>query len=540
MADLIVTYPDGRVIRHELALDGKNDVGRDPACKIQIDDPTVSRHHADVVADHSGRFSVCDLGSKNGTYINSARITTQQLNPGDEIIFGSVVTRFKSGKAGDSTSVVTIADKPTTVSESISFAGRNHTLQLSEQRLQMLYDISDRLTTLRERQDLLDDIMKICIDTFDFERGAIALKAVDRRRVDWPVVHNLRAADGEIRISRTILKQALEDGQRAIFSDTDPGSVDPTMSIVQQGMRSAMCVPIAYTDEILGVVYGDRISTTRRYDQGDVDFFAAMARQVGIGLANARLMEDKEQAIFLEGEITVARQIQSRLFPESLAISSEFEIAALNDPGRQVSGDYYDVIAMSGGRVGMIIADVAGKGVASALLAANLQAAVRVLLPDTSDLSGLAHKLNNLVFSNTDTSRFITALVAIFDPAERTVNYISAGHQHPVMLTPGEATNLDGANNLPLGVMNDVEFTTASVPFPDKPTTFFVYTDGVHEAMNEAEDEYGTERLVEVMSALTDHSPEDLLATVRTKLSEFCGDVPQSDDVTMVAVQTGS
>jgi len=537
MAELIITYPDGRTERQPLVLKPQ-DLGREPICDICINDASTSRRHAEIRGDSHGAFVIRDLGSKNGTLVNNLSITSQTLNHGDEIVLGSVVARFQAVDAPPSESIITLEDQPTNLPEAISHAGHQKQLRLSQQRLQILYDISARLTGLRDRQALLDDIMRICIETFEFERSAIAIKRPNSRAVDWPVVHNLRQADGEIKLSRTILKQALEDGERVVFSDTMQPLADLAQSIVQQGMRSAMCVPIAYSDEILGVIYGDRITTTRQYGQEDVDFLAALARQLSIGLTNSRLLEKQQRQTQLESEIKIARQIQSGLFPETLDLHAGIEIAALNDPGRQVSGDFYDVVPMNDGRIGFIIADVSGKGVAASLLSANLQAAVRVLLPETSDLALLARRLNKLVYDNTDPSRFITSLLVAIDVDKQQLELVSAGHHFPIQVSVDSCQILSSKNtHLPFGIAKDAEYNNHIFDLKSGPYTLLLYTDGLNEALDEQENQFGTEGIIQLLSCNTESTPLDLLKEIRQSVAEFCGNVPQSDDITLLAVK---
>ncbi len=535
MAELIVTLPNGHVRTHSLTR-MPQEIGRDPTCHIQIDDATVSRRHADIRGEGDGTFLIRDLDSKNGTLLNDHLVRAQTLRHGDEIVFGSIRALFKEHDAplARSTTAITVDEHETQVPQSISALGSAQELRLSQHRLKTLYEIADQLTALRDRADLLNDIMNICIATFDFERGAIGVR--QGRGMDWPVVHNIRGADGEIRISRTILRQALEEGQRVILSDTSREMPDPTVSIVQQGTRSAMCVPMMYSDEVLGVIYGDRISTTRRYEQEDVDFLAALARQASIGLTNARLMEEQKEKIFLQKEIAIARQIQSDLFPETLDIDPRLSIAALNEPGRQVSGDYYDVLRMDNGCVGLVIADVVGKGVASALIAANLQAAVRLLLPAAEDLPALAGRLNQLVYQNTDTSRFITAILAVIDPQTRTLKLVNAGHHPPIVLS---ATRIDevphGESSLPFGIDEDTRYRCTTVALGVEPCSVFLYTDGLNEAMDEHENEYGLQRIFATLSEHRSRSPQALIQEVRNSVFGFSGRVPQRDDITLIA-----
>ncbi|MCG3136299.1 MAG: hypothetical protein HJJLKODD_00125 [Phycisphaerae bacterium] len=539
MAILIVTLQNGEEVRHNLTLQPQQ-IGRDPACPLMIDDPTVSRRHIELRGLPSGKFIVRDLGSKNGTLLNSKPITTAELEDGDEIMMGSVLCRFYLDEAITSPQTVQIEELTTLAPESVSVAAQNRKLQLSQKRLEMLYDISEQLTTLRDRQSLVSDIMKICLETFEFERAAIGLMQPDGRSINWPVVHNLKGPDGEIKISRTVIRQVLQDGQRFILTDSSRPTqpIDPTQSIVQQGTRSALCVPIAYSNQILGLIYGDRITTSRRYEQEDVDFLAALARQVSIGLTNIRLLEQQQQQLLLQSEIAIARQIQSTLFPELLDLHPQIKLAAWNEPGRQISGDYYDVIPLADGRIGMIVADVAGKGVASALLAANMQAAAHILFREAGELAAIAGKLNQLIYDNTDTAHFITALLGILDPTHRRVEFCSAGHPYPIYLPSDQPAHLlEWEHHLPLGIEQAYPYSTQCRELPPGRHSFLFFSDGLTEAMNEEEELYGWESALHLLQQLSDINPQNMIDQVLADIAIFCGSATQRDDITLLAAQ---
>ncbi|MFQ5492518.1 MAG: FHA domain-containing protein, partial [Phycisphaerae bacterium] len=352
MAELLITTTDGRTRRHELT--GPVTLGRDPSCEIPLDDLGTSRRHARFRPEGDG-FMVEDLGSKNGTLLNDVRCRTSRLGDGDVVLLGSVrivfadaTTRGRSVSSSDLSTSVTLSDH-TPPSENTRYSRQDTELRLSQQRLRMLYDLSERLTRLRSRDELLEEVLDVCFETLRFERGAIGLRQADGRGVDWPVVRNLRGAEGELTVSRSVLGRALDHGERALINDSGQGGFDPTVSMVQLGIRSALCVPVQHHDQILGVIYGDRTSTGGSYNQEDMDFLAGLAKQVSIGLINTQLMKEREVKLVLEREVALARQIQQRLFPRRLPEREDLHLAVRNDPGRHVSGDYYDVIELADG-----------------------------------------------------------------------------------------------------------------------------------------------------------------------------------------------
>ena len=301
MPELAITLADGRSIRHKL--DRKPVVvGRDADCDLPIDDPSASRHHARFSWSAAG-YIVEDLASKNGTLVNDAPCTHEPLRDGDRILIGSTLAYFRDetdqSTERRSTLSVHISEEET-ATHATRYVSRDRQLLLSQQRLEMIYELSERLTTLQSRDQLLESALQICCDALKFERGAIGVRRPNERHLDWPVVHNLPGGEGELRISRTLLNRALEHGERAIFTEDSAGGGDPTVSMVQQGIRSAMCVPLLAGDTTLGVIYGDRTTTSTTYSDEDIDFFAGIARQVSIGLINCRLVEEQREMVRLK------------------------------------------------------------------------------------------------------------------------------------------------------------------------------------------------------------------------------------------------
>lgn len=537
MPTLIITLPDGRIKKHTVS-GGVHVMGRDPSCDIILDDLSASRRHA-VMRYEDDRYVVQDLGSKNGTLVNDQKIDTKRLSHLDDILIGSVEVKYLDDDRieEDRLSTVVVAENETT--QAADFSSSSASLQLTERRLQMLYEISERLMTLQDRDALLENALTICFETLRFERGAIAIRKTTGRGVDWPVVRNLRAASGELTISRSVLGRALDHGERAIVTDADSRPTDPTVSMVQHGIRSALCVPLKHGDDVLGVIYGDRTSTGTQYSKEDVDFLAALARQVTIGLINTRLVEEQKHKLALEKEIGLAREIQEGLFPPELPETDRVLIAALNDPGRLVSGDYYDFITLPDGRVAFVIADVTGKGVAASLLMSNLQAAVRMTLPDSTDLGALVGRWNRLIYSNTDATKFITCLVAIVDPKFRTMSFVTAGHHWPIQLFGDTRPPrvLDASSDYPLGVVAEAEYTAHNIDLGQPPCIIFAHTDGVHEAMDPDNVEFGEQRMREVLASCDKLDPHQTLKTMRKAIAAHCRDAPQSDDITMIALR---
>lgn len=534
MAELVITQPSGRVTRHRLDA-GERVIGRDASCDLPlIDDPAASRRHARFHRTIHG-FVVEDLGSKNGTLVNDMPCTSNLLKDGDRLVIGASTVVFQDKESTTAPSV-TIADE--TPSRATRYLAREGELNLSAQRLRILYQLSERLTTLQGQDSLLADAIAVCFDHLRFERGAIGIRRPGARALDWPVVRNLRGAAGELTISRTLLNRSLEHGERALFTLDDAANSDPTVSIVQLGIRSAMCVPIRHNEQTLGIMYGDCTGSTVAYTSEDIDFFAAIAQQVSIGLQNCRLLEEQQRNIRLNHDIDMARQIQTGLFPAAFPGIPGLRFAALNEPGQRVSGDYYDVVPLPDGRQWCLIADVTGEGVSAALLMANLQAVVRVTAPDADDPAALLRRWNALICRNTGNHRFITCLLMLLDPARRLLRCACAGHFAPLLLRPEtrdpHEPDVDGG--LPLGVSDQSAYATSDIELGRGPVTILVYTDGVVEAMNAEGRLFGHAALHASLAARPDHAPQGVIKHLRRCVADFVGAATPSDDITLLAV----
>ncbi len=533
MAELCITTSDGRSRTHTLG-NGSITLGRDPTCDLPIEDLSASRRHV-MIRCESGRYFLEDLGSKNGTLVNNVPVQSLRLRSGDVILIGAVRAVFHEERdASTSMTVVVSDDVPRR--ESTTYRAVPDRMKLDHRRLEILYKLNERLTRLRDRDELLSDAMDVCFEMLHFERGAIGLKHDRGTLVDWPVVRNLRGAEGQLNVSRTILSSALTDGKCVIMNDMDTSEIDPTISIVQQGIRSAMCVPLMSCEQVLGVIYGDQVRSGRTYTKEDIDFFAGIARLITTGLINARLMAEQKLKLQLESEISMAREIQTGLFPARLPDRPDVTVAALNDPGRHVSGDYYDTIELDEHRLAFLMADVTGEGIAASLLMANLQAAVRVTLATGEPLAEAVTRWNSLIYANTDASKFITCLAGVVDTASRELEVCSAGHHPPFVVTPDSCRLMALDSEYPLGVIKDAVYHTCVVPLDAQPCTLVAYTDGVIEAMNDAGELFGSEASQCALKEAKSVEPAALIRRLRQAVRNHSGRLPQGDDITMLAI----
>jgi serine phosphatase RsbU (regulator of sigma subunit) len=536
MAKLTIQYANGRTADFELAKP-EIVIGRDASCDVALDDTIISRRHARLYRDDGGMYWIQDLRSKNGTILNQSAVTAPaRVRDLDRIGIGACLLTF----AEQSGPTVVISDARTdTTYASTSYWGSGERLDLPQKRLEKLYDLNGRLTGLFNRDDLLNEVLEICVELLRFERAGVAVWKGGTSVPEWVRLKNLRGdAGNEFRISRSVVDRALHSGERVLINDTSAANVDPTMSMISNNIRSAMCVPIQYLQQVHGVLYGDRVTTSGGYTKEDADFFAALGQLAAMGLANVKLVEEMRLRQKSELDLQIAREIQSKLFPTEPLTDEQLHIDALNDPGLAVSGDYFDYFTRPDGLITVVIADVAGKGTPASLLMANLQAAVHVTLMSETDPARAVDSLNKLIYHNVgSSSRFITAIFGLLDPANRRLTYVNAGHLSPYLLRGDGIRPMEMEPSLPLGIELDYVYRPAVLDLNPVPVTLFMFTDGVPDAENEDGEQFGQARLVEALSSNIHEEPGEMVARVRRSIKQFTRHHPQTDDITMVAIR---
>lgn len=532
MAHLEVILPDGTRRRHPLA-HRPIMIGRETACDIRLLQESASRRHARIIPVEFG-YRVEDLGSANGTWVNNRRVEAARLRHGDRLIIHDFEALFVDDRP---LSTVTLSDGG--VQELFrSRTGTLATLEISQRRLKSLYELTSRLTALRDVAELLDEALAICFDMLEFERGAIGLCRRGDAGIDWRVVRNLRGADGGLTLSRTMLARALHGGERLIFGGGN-GDLAAAPTLAESAIQAALCVPVVYEDEVLGIIYGDRVTSGRSYGDEDSDFLYALASQVSVGLVNARLLDEQKERVRLENEIALARETQRLLFPKTLPRTGRVGCAALNVPGADVSGDYYDVIRIDAERYGFLIADVSGKGMAASLLGGSLHGMIHATLPSGGRPRDLLSQWNRFVCSHTDGLRYVTCTLLIVNVRTGRLELGVAGHPPPLMLLPGGPTcrHLVVEVGLPLGIEENWRYADTQADVPADGCTLLFYTDGVTEAMTADHEEFGLARLEAVALAAARGTPEALVAAVEQAVGRFAADCPQHDDITLLAAR---
>ena len=541
MRELLIRSTDGTVATMQLT-DRPLRIGRSETCDIVLrNDGEVSREHAELWLAEDNRLMVADLNSKNGTRVDDAevfrnctRVAQKRVHVGEHVI------EWRADGREDETVVVFAPDANTGMGGTRFFPSSQR-LDLSQQRLDLLISLAERLSGTFDRKQLLNQALDACCETLKFERGLIALKT-PRGEPDLPVTRNLkRDENGAYQVSRTLINRALVDGERAIVNNpaTDlAGNISE--SLIRFPICSALCVPIRHRGEILGVIYGDQITTGAVYSDPDVDFFAAIAQQVGLGLANLRMMQERARTEQIMAELQHARTIQRMLLPPAPLTNRRITVEGFNEPCSAVSGDYFDFFELSDDKIGIIIADVTGHGLPAALLMANLQAAVRVAMGRDTPLPELASRINRLICRNTASETFITAILASVIASTGEIELVNAGHPGPLLFGGSVRVFSSEHSSLPLGIDPDEQFEVQRIAPPDYDDAILFFTDGMNEAAGEDSSLLGISPVIEAIAELPRRTTSAMIRTARSVVRSHLQGAANNDDMTFLALHLTS
>ena len=248
----------------------------------------------------------------------------------------------------------------------------------------------------------------------------------------------------------------------------------------------------------------------------------------------------EEQKRRLERDLELSQQVQQALLPQQAPDIPGMELAAFSQPARIVSGDYFDFFRFQDSTHGLAIADVVDKGMAASLLMASLQASLRILVPGNDDPARVVENLNALFCHNIRLIQFVTLFLGRFNHETRTLEYCNAGHNPPLLLRQPASREEHivwlEPTGAAIGLVEQFQFATATVTLAPG-DILVLYTDGVTEAMNPQQEQFGTERLAEFVRHESSLPAQDLLRELRRRLQEFTHDQPPMDDTTAIVLK---
>jgi sigma-B regulation protein RsbU (phosphoserine phosphatase) len=316
--------------------------------------------------------------------------------------------------------------------------------------------------------------------------------------------------------------------------EPDPGHEEPCKILREGGIE--YLIPMLSKDRVRGLIgIGNKING-QEVSSDELEFLETLGNETMISIENAQLVEEMLEKQRMEDELMIARDMQKQLLPQTLPDIPGIEIIGRNVSSREVGGDYYDCIKLSDNLYGLAIADVSGKSMPAALLMANIQASLRALVLDYHETVETVSHINSIIYQNTTLDKFITFFYCILDTDKRTIIYTNAGHNPPYLLHADGSIETLEEGGLILGMMPDVPYQSATSELAPG-DVLFMFTDGITEAMNDKDEEYGEERLEPLLKDMVQNPLTEIMDGVESSILDFVGDMPQTDDMTMLAMK---
>jgi serine phosphatase RsbU (regulator of sigma subunit) len=540
--ELLIQCPDGQV--RTVPLSGERlSIGRSSTAELSFpEDAGLSRQHF-VIEALGGDWMVQDLGSKNGTFVNNVPLRARLvLKPGDRITAGHMAIVYCPASAGEGAGVVAFdaGDQPSSTTSTVvtSLEDASKTILVerpgarAQTSVQALIQAGQELSENRPLADLFRVILALSIQAVKAQRGVVMLLEGER------LVPRAHKGEG-LRISARVRDRVIEERCSILVRDTQlDDDFKSRMSIVEQKVHTMMAVPLQTKERIIGLIYVDSPFVVHEFTRDDLSLLTVMANTAAIRIENVRLAEIEEADRIMQRDLLQAAEIQKGMLPDKAPAAAGADLAGFNAACRTVGGDYYDFFPYPDGRVGLALGDVSGKGMPASLMMMALHARVQVLAEDPRDLAAFMTRLNKATCSKCPSDRFITFFFSVLDPKTGDLAFANAGHNPPiVMRASGESEMLDDGGPV-LGVLPLARYGERRAHL-DPGDMLVLYSDGVTEATNHAYDEFGEQRLIEVLRCHRKEPAAEIVEAVTAAVAEFAAGAPPADDITLVVAKRG-
>ena len=512
---------------------------------LSIDDLRISRKSVVISSGVSG-LVIDDNGQREGIFVNGEPTKSQPLAHGDRIRLGAdegcqLVFRLPPEAAAQE-------EAETKLKHILGSMGDDSAEELGGLKLLL------EATSLMHSQLPLESVLATMLD------HAIVITKADRGMLLEPDANGVlqvklaRGKDsevlepGDMNPSRSVLNSAVELGSAVVNEDLNLAELDlqGAQSVVRQLLRSSVVIPLHGAQrrqvglstetawrQLLGAVYLDS-KRTATFSALDRQILDALGAQAGSILENARLIERERERQRLEQELNIARDIQQALVPQGLQDFPSFSVAGMYRPCDEVGGDYFDFFPLPDGRLAILIADVAGKGLGAALVTTMLQGALSGMTLGVDPVTVFNH-LNQFLCGRASVGRCATMFFGLLDP-DGTLEFVRAGHPTPLLMRNGVVSELYCDGSFPIGLVEDATYGSSRIQL-EPGDTLLLYTDGVTEAEDKNRNLFQQTRLEEVFRKYPDASLKTLQDGIFSAVDKFADGASQSDDFTLLAVR---
>ncbi|MBI1293054.1 SpoIIE family protein phosphatase [bacterium] len=548
-------------------------IGRSVSNTIQIVDRRMSRNHAEIHLS-AGRLTLRDLGSRNGTLVNGVQVSHPlELAHNDRIQIGDSIMRIelddlpgapglRDSNASDTGSrdkdsgassgpIRVVEEKQWGATRGERRAGYDPNsagalgatsifdIKQPNRRLEILYQVTDAIRSVFDLDELLDRILSIIQSVVRPDRTYLMM--VDAASGELrPSVVKVRPGENEseIKISTSIVNRCMHDGVSLLVSDASMDDrFNASESIIMNAIRTAMVAPLIFKSESIGVIYVDTQSRSAAFTDEELELLTSIANQAAVAITNARLQTQILEQHKLAREMEIARTIQMNLLPKTYPDVPGYQVSAMSLPAKQVGGDYYDFLKMPDGRTAFAVADVSGKGVPAAILTATTRSYLQSETQHKdSTLIQTVARMNQMVHRDVTNDMYVTMILALLDPYDGSIEYVNAGHAHPVIVFANGQMEFLKTGGIFLGIDPDATYQSDSATLPPGGLLVF-YTDGVTDILDPKGECFGYDRFHAILQEKRHLSAEEVRNAIYQACLKHRGTADQFDDFTLIVLK---
>ena len=408
-------------------------------------------------------------------------------------------------------------------------------------KLRMLLDITKTISRSLDLEEVLNLVMDTLGSLLPYDAAGIYLMEAGGK-ADTPYIFKSKVIRGydisfelvepRLKLGEGLLGTVAQTGKPIISPDVKS---DPRYFEARQRTRSEMVAPIISNDMVIGAfdLESDRLNA---YNDDDLSVLQMLTSQVAIIIEKVHLHEQLVEQKRIQAQLEIARQVQLELLPDHDPELEGFDISAYVFPTEEVSGDYYDWVKVFEDQIGITVADAVGKGIPAALLMAFLRASIRAGVQTGYASHILLSKINNLLWDSIEDNRFVTAIYGILDITNRTFVFANAGHNPPLLIKPNGEYKFVEYGDTPLGMFHDARYHQHFIRF-EEGQVMVLYTDGITEAANSSDEEFGQERFAKSVLAGIDLPAKKLIDHIRKDVADFTERKFLDDDGTLFIVK---
>ena len=407
-----------------------------------------------------------------------------------------------------------------------------------------LLEVSQAISNAQTIDEMLEHVVRLTPLLAGVDRCAVLLREKESNTLVVAQLHlgrgqseealdGLRLSEGDV----PLLDLVRVTRRTQYVADAHDSDLVPAMWREAVGSKSLVAAPLVMQDEVAGILLVDALESDHDISQRRQDIVAGIARQVSLSLENFQLQVQEQQRIRLLQELEVAHRIQTSLLPDVVPDVAGYELAHAWEAAREVGGDFYDFIPLPRGKLGLVMADVADKGVPAALFMARTSTLLRLSAQDyESPDRALVHANRWLNASNRE-DMFVTVWYGMLDPATHGIQYANAGHGLALHVSATDgAVQLLRTRGVALGIVDDPVIETGTVALAPG-DLLVLYTDGVVDILNEQVEEFGQQRLYDLLLAQRHRSAQEIVDAVITAVWAHAGQATVLDDVTLVVLR---